>query len=45
VDCPDGDFVGRAVHWTESEIEGLCRGLNAIDVVVLGVEEGRRGHG
>lgn len=29
----------RPVHWTEAEVEELCRGLNAIDAVVLGTEE------
>jgi hypothetical protein len=29
----------RPVDWTEVEVEQLCRGLNAIDAVVLGIEE------
>jgi hypothetical protein len=29
----------RPLHWTEPEVEKLCRGLNAIDAVVLGTEE------
>jgi hypothetical protein len=29
----------RPVHWAEEEVEELCKGLNAIDAVVLGTEE------
>jgi hypothetical protein len=28
----------RPVHWTEDEVEDLCRRLNAIDAVVMGAD-------